>query len=464
MPRSTVAACCLLVATFAHADSWPWYGGPNHTGVIADSDALPDGENIKVLWKVRMLGTGHSGPAVVGDEVFILDRRGAKEAGEDYLRVFDLGTGKQLWSFAYAAPGDCRQQSIGYMPHRAGPVSVPAVSDARVFVTGARGRLYCIDRQTRDLVWSKQLNAPITHEAFSPSPLFVGDLVIVSYTSEHGDVLQALRIVDGEVAWTVQPELRREQEHGMVAVVHASPILVTIFGEQHVVATHKRVTFGADPKTGKVLWQYEGYRRGSIQAEVAISPDGYMFFTSGHDGTSSLVHMTRDDAGYHFDVVYYDPQKDRAKTRACSEWRRGHWWDGHLYHVSNHFASHGLLCMDKQGEVLWKTQVKDRNKRGPNFRYSCLTIVGGIGLALDGGNLKVIRLNPQAYEELGSIEVFKLGEAVPPIERPEDWNDRKWAGYLRRLALSTWAKHAYVDGMFLTRNPQYLSCVRVGTR
>jgi hypothetical protein len=98
-----------------------------------------------------------------------------------------------------------------------------------------------------------------------------------------------------------------------------------------------------DGKGMRVLWQYEGYRRGSMQAEVAISPQGVMFFTSGHDGTSALVQMSRDEAGYRFSTIYSDPQQDRHQLRACSEWRRGHWWDGQLYHVSNHFASHGLL-------------------------------------------------------------------------------------------------------------------------
>jgi hypothetical protein len=431
---------------------------------MSDVSVVPDGKHMQVLWKVRMLGTGHSGPAAVGDEVFILDRRGMKEAGVDYLRVFDLNTGEERWSFAHAAPGDCRQQSIGNMPWRAGPVSVPAVDDTHVFVTGVMGRLYCIERETRTLAWSQQITTNITHGAYSPSPLLVHDLVVVSYTDEGGDLLRAFHVADGSIAWTTQPELKREQEHGMVSVVHASPLLLDVLGEMQIVATHKRVTFGADPKTGKVLWQYEGYRRGTIQAEVSISPDGYMFFTSGHDGTSSLVHMTKDDEGYKFEVIYYDPQRDRHRTRACSEWRRGHWYDGHLYHVSNHFASHGLLCMDKRGNVLWKTQVKDRNKRGPNFRYSCLTIAGGIGLAMNQGQLKVIRVNPERYEELGSIDVFHLYEAEPFIERPEDWDDRKWNGHIAKLALSTWAKHAYVDGLFLTRNPQYLACVRVAKR
>jgi hypothetical protein len=92
MPRSTVAACCLLVATVAHADSWPWYGGPNHNGIITEAQAVPDGKNMSVLWKVRMLGTGHSGPAVVGDEVFMLDRRGQKRSPSARGRHISAGS------------------------------------------------------------------------------------------------------------------------------------------------------------------------------------------------------------------------------------------------------------------------------------------------------------------------------------------------------------------------------------
>ena len=438
----------------------PCRGGPSHNGVVTAAAAAPNGRDMKVLWKAPMRMPGHSGPAVVDGRVFIVDRQGNGDDARDLLRVLDLATGRELWNFSHAAPGDCRPEAYGNMPWRAGPVSVPAVTGERVVFAGALGRLYCIDRETRKAAWSLQIPAAVTHGAYSPSPLVVGDRVIVSYSGEGGDVLRAHSLADGSVAWTAQPELKRAQEPGMVAAVHASPILADVLGERQVVATHKRVTLGADPRTGEVLWQYEGYRRGSIQAEVAISPDGYLFFTSGHNGASALVRMTRDGDGYRFEDIYNDGPKDRGRTRACSEWRPGQWWDGHLYHVSNHFASHGLLCMDKQGNVLWKTQTPDPARRGPSFRYSCLTVVNGIGLAMDRGHLRVIDLNPRQYRELGSIEVFTAGE-IDPGPRPEGLSDRKWQALPARLAFSTWAKHAYADGLFLTRNAQWLACIRV---
>ncbi len=442
-----------LTATAARA--WPCYGGPNHNGVIADAPAAPDGRGLAVLWKSPMLSPGHSGAAVVDGRVFIIDRRGNGDAGEDMLQVLDLETGKELWAFSHPAPGDCRPGSYGFMPWRAGPVSVPAVRGGRVFFAGPMARLYCVDHAARKLVWSRQLPAKVTHGAYSPSPLLVGDLVVVSYTGDGGDVLAAFSAADGQPRWEVKPTLQTPGR--AISVVHTTPFAADIFGERQIVATHRLVTFGAEPKTGAVRWQYEGYRRGTIQAEVALSPEGYMFFTSGHDGASALVHMAKGEAGYHFRDIYNDGPRQRGKTRACSEWRPGHWWDGHLYHVSNHFAQHGLLCMDRQGKVRWRTR---EIRRGPRFGYSCLTIVNGVGLAMNGGTLHVIDLNPHGYKELGKIEVFTVDE-IKPGPRPEGMNDRKWKALPRRLAHSTWAKHAYADGRFLTRNAQWLACVRV---
>lgn len=76
------------------------------------------------------------------------------------------------------------------------------------------------------------------------------------------------------------------------------------------------------------------------------------------------------------------------------------------------------------------------------------------------GELHVIDLNPDAYRELGKVKVFTV-EEIDPGERPEGMNDRKWRSLPRRLAHRTWAKHAYADGLFLTRNHQLLACVRV---
>ena len=56
-------------------------------------------EGPKVLWTVP-LGAGFGGPAVSGGNVYLLDR---DENVGDTLRVLDLASGKELWTFAYDA-------------------------------------------------------------------------------------------------------------------------------------------------------------------------------------------------------------------------------------------------------------------------------------------------------------------------------------------------------------------------
>src|SRR5581483_3926166 len=61
----------------ARADDWPQWLGPRRdatwreTGIL---DKFPPG-GPKVLWRVP-IGPGYTGPAVVGDRVYVMDREG----------------------------------------------------------------------------------------------------------------------------------------------------------------------------------------------------------------------------------------------------------------------------------------------------------------------------------------------------------------------------------------------------
>jgi hypothetical protein len=105
-------ACAGPVAESA-TDDWPWYGGPNHNGVVKDAPVTPAAEALEVVWKVPMLGRGFSGPAVADGQVFILDRCDRADTGEDVLRVLDLASGRKLWSYSHPAPGDTDEDETG---------------------------------------------------------------------------------------------------------------------------------------------------------------------------------------------------------------------------------------------------------------------------------------------------------------------------------------------------------------
>ena len=106
--RETARIVALMVvlsatATCAFAADWPWIYGPARDSTSNEKGLLRTwpAEGPKVLWTAP-LGPGFGGPAVTEGKVYLLDR---DEQIGDNLRVFDLSSGKELWSFAYDAPG-----------------------------------------------------------------------------------------------------------------------------------------------------------------------------------------------------------------------------------------------------------------------------------------------------------------------------------------------------------------------
>ena len=66
----------------------------------------------------------------------------------DTLRVLDLASGKELWTFAYEAPG-----SFMF----AGSRTTPTVDGEHVYTVGPMGDLHAINTKTRKPSWHKNI-------------------------------------------------------------------------------------------------------------------------------------------------------------------------------------------------------------------------------------------------------------------------------------------------------------------
>src|SRR5260370_23368572 len=78
-----------LVATIAHADDWPEWGGPQRDGVWREKGivkTLPTKGLLPRVWSTP-IGEGYAGPTVANGRVDVLDR--LKAEGND--RVLCLG-------------------------------------------------------------------------------------------------------------------------------------------------------------------------------------------------------------------------------------------------------------------------------------------------------------------------------------------------------------------------------------
>ncbi|MCU0990373.1 MAG: PQQ-like beta-propeller repeat protein, partial [Xanthomonadales bacterium] len=135
-----------LSVAWTFAADWPWYYGPRRDSTSLEKGVLRTWpkEGPKVLWTAA-LGVGFGGPAVKDGKVYLLDR---DEKIGDTLRVFDLATGRALWTFAYDAPG-----SFMFPGSR----TVPTIDGDLVYTVSAVGDLYAINTTTHKPVWHKNI-------------------------------------------------------------------------------------------------------------------------------------------------------------------------------------------------------------------------------------------------------------------------------------------------------------------
>ncbi|MCL5280634.1 MAG: PQQ-like beta-propeller repeat protein [Planctomycetes bacterium] len=193
--RVVLAAVVVMVtAGSSVAADWPQYLGPARNSTSPEKGLLRSWpqKGPEVLWTTAV-GIGYGGPVVKDGKVYLLDR---DDKVGDNLRCLDLSAGKDLWNFAYDAPGRVM------FP---GSRSVPIVDGNHVYSCGPYGDLYCIDINTHKPVWNKNIwkdfgGRRIPIWAITQCPLIYGDLLILASQAPDAGVV-AYDKLTGNIAW-----------------------------------------------------------------------------------------------------------------------------------------------------------------------------------------------------------------------------------------------------------------------
>ena len=103
--------------------NWPQWRGPDRDDVSQETGLLQDWPKSGPphVWMVRECGLGYSGPAIVGDQLFLL---GARQ-GEEQLICLQVSDGKEIWA---TRVGSILENAWGD-----GPRSTPTVDGDRVY-------------------------------------------------------------------------------------------------------------------------------------------------------------------------------------------------------------------------------------------------------------------------------------------------------------------------------------------
>lgn len=371
--------------------------GPNRNATLTNVHLQPNWEQHppKLLWR-KSVGEGWSAFAVSNRFAITQEQHGEEET----VVCYDLLTGQEKWrhkdTFRYQNP----MAGIG-------PRATPTLSQNRVYTVGAMGQLNCLDLETGQKIWSRNILQDTQAEqqewGLSCSPLILDDKVIVSPGGPNNQSLMAYHKNTGEVIWG----------GGNKKAGNSSPNLVTLAQTEHIVIFNNRQIAGHNPTSGKLLWQHPWPNSQYVAQPVPI-PNDRLFVSSGYGVGCQLIQIEKNAQGDFSATTLWKNNRLKAKfTNVVYK-------DGHIYGLDDGI----LVCLDAEtGTRKWK--------RG---RY-------GHGQLILVDDLLLIQ--------------SEHGDVVLVDATPEGHNER---ANLPALGSRTWNNPTFAAPYLLVRNDQEAAC------
>ncbi len=437
----TLRALCLVfcLCAPARADDWPGWLGPRRDGVWRETgllDKLPAG-GPKVLWRVP-LGAGYSGPAVVGDRVYVMDRESPRGLpndadpqrgtlpGTERVLCLDAATGKIVWKHEY----DCPYARISYPT---GPRTTPSVHAGKVYALGTMGDLHCLDAATGKVVWSKKLTDAYKTKppvwGYSASPLIEGDKLIV-LAGGDGSAVVALDLATGNQVWKALTATE---------VCYAPPVIVDAAGRRQVVTFFDQSVNGIDPATGKELWSLDypadpaAVQRPAVSIAMPRASGDRVFVSCFYHGPL-MAKLTATGAEVAWRGASNNPQKPDGLHAVMAS----PWFDGRYIYGTGGFGE--LSCIDAAtNKTLWTTT----QPLGVEKAFCGTTFIVPQGdrfvLFTDAGDLILAKLSPKGYEELSRAHLIDPSQTA-------------------RGRTVVWSHPAFAERCIFARNDKEMIC------
>ena len=437
------------------AADWPWFLGPQHTGVSSETDILlawPDsGPN--VLWK-QSIGTGYSAPSVLGDRLVIHHREGDAEV----VSCRSVKDGAEIWQHTYTSSFS---DPYGY---NNGPRCSPILHQDKCITLGAEGMLLCVDLQSGKPIWQRDLqkdfDLPEWFFGVGCSPILDGDRLIVMVGGQPNSGVVAFNVADGQVLWQhagketwdgvtdTNNDEPYEWTGSEMVVSYSSPIISSIHGRKHLLCLMRHGLVSLDPETGEENFHYwfRAKVHESVNASRPVVIGDQILVSAAYRVGSALLKVKAD--GKSYDEVWRDPKN------LLAHWSTPIHIDGYVYGFSGRHENEGeLRCIRlSDGEIMWQTEgftgnlrdlARDRstgkvidtttNKPVPYPFYGrgSLIQVGTRFIALgERGTLAVVHVNSQEFVEdcrASYDEIHYPAWAAPVLSnkrlylRSEDW-------------------------------------------
>jgi len=174
------------------------------------------------------------------------------------------------------------------MTNGPGPHATPLVTGNLVFSSGATGKLHCVDRKSGKLLWShdllKEFHGNVRVNGYSCSPIAYKDKIIMMVGGPASSLI-AFNQKDGAVAWK-KHDFRNST---------SSPIVVSVDGQDQLVAFMWGEVVGVDPINGNLLWSHPHPVEHGLNTTTPVwGSVNLLFVSSGYDGGSRVIKLSRN--------------------------------------------------------------------------------------------------------------------------------------------------------------------------
>ena len=381
-------ACLTAFNLVAQAEDWSRFRGPNGAGV-SDAKTIPTEIGDAINWSIKIKGEGHSSPVIRGDKIFLTSVVADKEMR--YVLCYNT-KGKKQW-----------EHSAKFSPHslhrfNSFASSTPAVDDKNVYISWTTGDRHEALALTHDgnVVWEKQLGYFEEKHGSSSSPVVVGDTLLVSndHAGDGGGYLMGLNTATGDEKWKVKrdsvkasfstPTIYQPENGDSLALFSSNPIALTAL----------------NPKTGEVVWEYEGDFRADIRTVASpVICNGIAFASAGNGGSGKACVAAKLNGSAK-------PEMAWEMTKSLPYVPTPVAYGKHFFLLGDNGV---MSCVDATtGDVAWKERVTSESYSSP------LCIDGKIYCFSRRGEMAVIAAK-ETYEKLADHDFEAPVHATPAV-------------------------------------------------
>lgn len=395
-------------------EDWPAFLGPRGDGTSNETGVNPDqwDPHPALVWSTR-LGVSYGGPTVVGGRLLQFDRYGDQER----LTCRDAETGRELWRRGFPVQYD---DMYGY---NNGPRCSPVVDEQYVYTYGVAGQLSCVQLDTGEIVWTKNLT-----EEYGVIQNFFG---VASTPAVHGQLLLAM--VGGsppESKSIPAGQLGRVKPNGSAVVAFDKRTGKEVYRLGDELASYAslavreirgRPTGLAFLRGGLLAWElhdgkqqfYFPWRAGmleSVNAALPVVQNDQILLSEAYEIGSVLLDLKSEKP----QVVWQDTGRLREHSF------RAHWstpvvFDGFLYGCSgrNQPDSDFRCVRWSDGQVQWKDRRHERS--------SVLSIDGYLVVLGETGRLELMRPTPEKLDVVAEVDMSQINDpddGLPLLDYP----------------------------------------------